>query len=359
MENPDDVGDSESAGKIVILQQTLGALMRRREFVGLLGAAALGFPRPGHSQTRTDLPVVGFLVPARLDTKAARERIDDLRKGLQEEGFIEGKNYSLAARSSEGNPARVAEIARELVALTPRVFVVVGSGVDVIRQSFPDIPQVFTAIAADPLALGWAQSYAHPGGMLTGNVMNAVGGEETMVQKRIGLFMQLVPGLKRIGMIASDVAVAMLKEKEALGKVAAGFGFELMHYSVKSVDDLEGAFAAGLRDDVSAFYISGEPLLSGNLSRVMNFVTASRKPSVGPYPDWGRAGLLMSYATDPADGVRKAGVYAAKILKGARPGDLPIEQASKFTLVINQKTATALGIVVPPTLLALADEVIE
>jgi putative ABC transport system substrate-binding protein len=189
--------------------------------------------------------------------------------------------------------------------------------------------------------------------------MNAVGGEETMTQKRIGLFKQIVPDLTRLGMIASDVAVATLKEKDALRKVAGELGFELVHYGLKTIDDLEGAFAAGLRDDVSAFYISGEPLLSGNLSRVMTFVTASRKPSVGPYPDWGRAGLLMSYATDPGDGVRKAGVYAAKVLKGAKPGDLPIEQASKFTLVINQKTAKALGITVPPTLLAVADEVIE
>jgi putative tryptophan/tyrosine transport system substrate-binding protein len=141
--------------------------------------------------------------------------------------------------------------------------------------------------------------------------------------------------------------------------VAAELGFELVHYSLKTVDDLEGVFAAGLRDDVSAFYISGEPLLTANLSRVITLVTASRKPTVGPYPDWGRAGLLMSYATDPLDGVRHAGIYAAKILNGAKPGDLPIEQASKFTFVINLKTAKALGIVVPPTLLSLADEVIE
>jgi putative tryptophan/tyrosine transport system substrate-binding protein len=123
--------------------------------------------------------------------------------------------------------------------------------------------------------------------------------------------------------------------------------------------DLESAFASGLHDDVSAFYISGETLLIANLSRVMPFVVASRKPSVGTYPDWGRAGLLMSYASDVVDGFRHAGAYAAKILNGAKPGDLPIEQASKFTLVINQKTAKALGIVAPPTLLALADEVVE
>lgn len=333
--------------------------MRRREFIGLIGTAALNFPRPGYAQTKTDLPVVGFLLPPKLDTTVAKDRIATLRKGLQEGGCIEGTNYSLAVRSTEGDLNRVPQIARELGGLTPRVFVVVGSGVDVFRRSFPGIPLVFTAIAADPIALGWAQSYVRPGGMLTGNVMNAVGGEETMTQKRIGLFKQLVPDLTRLGMIASDVAVAVLKEKDALQKVATELGFELVRYGLKTPDDLEAAFAAGLRDDVSAFYISGEPLLAGNLSRVMTSVTASRKPSVGTYPDWGRAGLLMSYATDPADGVRHAGIYAAKILNGAKPGDLPIEQASKFTLVINQKTAKALGIAVSPALLALADEVIE
>ena len=223
-----------------------------------------------------------------------------------------------------------------------------GAGLAV-RTVFPD--RWFTAFAADPIALGFVQSYVHPGGMITGNVMNAVGGEETVTQKRIGLFKELVPRLTRLGM--------MIAEKDALRNVAAQLGFEFVHYGLKTLDDLEGAFAAGLRDDVSAFYISGEPLLIANLSRVMASVTASRKPTVGPYPDWGRAGLLMSYSTNPVDGFRHAGAYVAKILSGAKPGDLPIEQASKFILVINRKTAKALGIVVPPTLLAVADEVIE
>jgi putative ABC transport system substrate-binding protein len=199
----------------------------------------------------------------------------------------------------------------------------------------------------------------HPGGMLTGNVMNAVGGEETITQKRIGLFKELVPNLVRIGMIAPANGVLAKEEKDALQKVASRLGFECVQYDISTIDDLENAFAAGLRDDVSAFYISGEPFMSANLARVMSFAKASGKPIVAPYPDWGRAGALMSYSTDPIDGARLAGVYAGKILHGARPGDLPVEQASKFTLVINLKTARALAISVPPTLLALADEVIE
>jgi len=333
--------------------------MRRREFIGLAGASALSIPRLGYAQTKTDLPVVGLLLLPKPDTTVARDRITMLRKGLQEEGFIEGTNYSLAVRFAEGDLNRLPQFARELGALNPRVIVVVGAGSSAVRQIVPDVPLVFTALAADPIALGFAQSYVHPGGMATGNVMNAVGGEETMTQKRIGLFKQLVPSLTRLGMIAPANGVLAMKEKEALQKVAAQLDFEFVLYGLNTIDDLESAFAAGLRDDVSAFYISGEPLLSANLARVMTFVTASRKPTVGPYPDWGRAGLLMSYATDPVDGVRRAGVYAAKILKGTKPGDLPIEQASKFTLVINQKTAKALGIAVPANLLALADEVIE
>jgi putative ABC transport system substrate-binding protein len=335
-----------------------GALMRRREFIGLIGTAALSFPRPGFAQTKTDLPVVALLLPT-ADNTHGKTRIAALRKGLQEAGFVDGTNYSLAVRFLEGDFNRVPELARELGALNPRVFVTVGFAGGPMRRSFPDIPLVFTAVAADPIALGLAESYAHPGGMITGNVMNAVGGEETMTQKRIGLFKQIVPNLTRLGMIASEFAVAVLKEKDALRKVATELGFELVHYSLETIDDVEAAFAAGLRDDVSAFYISGEPMLIANLSRVISSVTASRKPSVGPYPDWGRAGLLMSYATDPIEGVRHAGIYVGMILKGAKLGDLPIEQASKFTLVINQKTAKALGIVVPPNLLALADEVIE
>jgi putative tryptophan/tyrosine transport system substrate-binding protein len=335
--------------------------MRRREFIGLLGATGLSFPGPGYAQTKAELPVVGLLTPLKSDTTAAKDRVAALRKGLQEEGFVEGTNYSLAVRFSEGDSSRMPQLARELGALNPRVIVAVGAGggIDAVRLTFPELPLVFAGFAADPVALGIVQSYAHPGGMITGNVMNAVGGDETMTQKRIGLFKQLVPDVTRLGVIASDAAITSLNDRDALQKVATEFGFELSHYDFKTLDDLESAFAAALRDDVGAFYIAPEALLFANMSRIVTFVTASHKPSVGPFPEWGRAGLLMSYGSDPLDQVRHAGIYAAKILKGAKPSDLPIEQASKFTFVINLKTAEALGITVPPNLLALADEVIE
>jgi putative tryptophan/tyrosine transport system substrate-binding protein len=238
--------------------------------------------------------------------------------------------------------------------------VAAANAASAIRRSFPNLPLVFTGFAADPVALGFAESYARPGKMAAGNVMNAIGGEEAMTQKRIGLFKDLVPGLTRLGMIAPDPGLGLaITEKEALRKVATQLGFEFVHYGLNTFDDLEGALASGLRDGVSAFYISGEPLLFNNMARVLPLVLAAAKPTVGVYPEWGRAGLLMTYSSDLVDGFRQAGTYVAKILGGTKPGDLPIEQASKFTLVVNQKTAKELGIAVPPTLLTLADEVIE
>ena len=289
------------------------------------------------------------------------ERLKDwiaaLRTGLQEAGFIEGTNYSLAMRFANGEFDRLPSLAKKLGALQPRVIVAAGNAVRAVR-ALPEIPLVFTGVAVDPVATGLVQSYTRPGGMITGNVMNAMGSEEAITQKRIGLFKELVPGLTLLGMIGPKDLLS-IAELTALQKVSGHFGFEVTNYVIQTGDDLEGAFASGRRDGVSAFYISGEPLLFSNISRVMSLVAASGTPTVGTFPEWGRAGLLMSYSSDIQDGFRHAGTYAAKILGGTKPGDLPIEQASKFTFVINLKTAKALGIAVPPTLLSLADEVIE
>jgi len=330
--------------------------MKRREFIGLIGTAAFSFARPGYAQTKIDLPLVGVLVPRTLEP--AKDALAALCIGLQEAGFVEGTNYSFAMRFANGDLDRLPSLAMELGALKPRVIVASSVAARAVRTVLPDVPLVFTSISVDPIAYGFAQSYTRPGGMMTGNVTNAMGSEEGLTEKRIGLFRELVPGLTRVGMIGPK-GTLYKAELTALRNVSGHFGFELAEYAIERLDDLEGAFASGVRDGVSAFYISGEPLLFNNMSRVMPLVAASGKPSVGVYPEFGRAGLLMSYSSDTLDGFRHAGTYVAKILTGTRPGDLPIEQASKFTLVINLKTAKGLGISVPATLLSLADEVIE
>ena len=292
-----------------------------------------------------------------------KARLAALRLGLQQAGLVEGKNYSFIVRFADGDTSRITALAKEIGELNPKV-VVVGTFPNTTRKAIPHIPIVFTAFAGDPIAQGLIETYAHPGGLLTGNVMNAVGGEETMTEKRIGFFKQLVPSLTRLGMLAPVVArvpssTILVEERNALRKMALHFGFEFTEYRVATLDDLESAFASARRDDVDGIYISGEPEFVTNMPRVMPFVVALGKPSLGQAADMARAGLLMSYSSDYSDGFRKAGLYVAKILAGSKPGDLPVEQASKFIFAINLKTAKTLNITVPPGLLALADELFE
>jgi putative ABC transport system substrate-binding protein len=193
--------------------------------------------------------------------------------------------------------------------------------------------------------------------------MNAIGGEESLTAKRLGFFKDLVPNIRRLGMIGVvDYGVARLEisEEAALRKVTGQLGIGFESYEIKAtLEDIEAVLSKALSDGVDAFYISGDPVLTYKMSVVMPGILATGKPAFGPYPDWARAGVLLTYSQDALDGFRRAGAYAAKIVRGANPGDLPIEQASKFWLVINLKTARQLGLAVPPNLLTLADEVIE
>ena len=222
----------------------------------------------------------------------------------------------------------------------------------------PTCPWSSHRMPPTPSKQGFAESYVHPGGHATGNVMNAVGGEQALTGKRFNFFRELVPDLKALGFVGSSSILAA-EELNALQSVAAQLGFEIVRHELRGLDDVEPAVSASIRDGVGALYISGEPLLYTNMGRVLPLVMAPGKPTVGTYPEWGRAGLLMSYSADLIDDFRRAGIYAAKILGGEKPANLPIEQASKFVLVLNLRTAKALGITAPDRLLAVADEVID
>jgi putative ABC transport system substrate-binding protein len=307
---------------------------------------------PGRARAQKDLPLVAVLIPG--TEPQANARIAEIRAGLKEAGLVEGVNYTFAMRYADAVLARLPGLVQELAALKPRVIVSVGIA-PVVSKYAPDLPHVFTAIADDPVRMGLVQSFAHPGGNTTGNVMTALGGEDTLTQKRIGLFRELVPGLRRLGFVGT---ASNLGETEiaALRAVGAHFGYELVQHDIQGVDDVERAVAA-MKDGVDAFYVSGQPNMYTQIGRVARLVTASGKPSVGTYPDWARAGLLMSYQSDLNEGFRRAGRTAARVLRGENPGDIPIEQASKFLLVLNATTARQLGITVPPTF--LPDEVVE
>ena len=327
--------------------------MRRREFLKLPSVAVLAASWPAYA---TDLPIVAVLTPGNI--KLSDDRILAIRKGMQEAGLKEGVDYSFARRYADGVFDRLPGLDLELAALKPRVIIASAAAAPVVHKTLPDLPLVFTSIAADPIKLGFAESYVHPGGHATGNTMSAVGGEETLTQKRMNFFKELVPDLKRLAFIGSPSGLATI-ELAALQAVASQFGFEIVRHPLAGLDDVEGAVAASVRDGVDAIYVSGEPLLYNNMARVLPLVTAPGKPTVSTYPEWGRAGLLMSYSADLIDDFRRAGIYAAKILRGEKPADLPIEQASKFVMVLNLKTAKSLGIAVPDRLLTVADETIE
>ena len=326
--------------------------MRRRQFTGLSGMLAAILAWPAFAQG--NLPVVAVFIPGL--AAQTSDRIDALRAGLRDGGLVEGTHYTFALRFGDGVAARWQGLIMELGALKPSVIVSAGVG-NVVKRLLPDTPQVFTAIAVDPIKLGMVDSFAHPGGNVTGNVLNPGGDDHSMTQKRIELFRQLVPSLKRLGFLGTKKNMLVEEEIDALRSMAGRLGLEIVHHELQTVEDIDASIAASVQDGVDAFYVSGEPLLIGNVARTVEAIAASGKPAFGTLPDWGRAGLLMSYSADVPDGFRRAGIYAARIVRGEKPGDLPIEQPSKFTLVVNARTAKRLGITLPATF--LADEVID
>ena len=335
--------------------------MRRRAFLQAAGSGALAWPMRAWAQRDGKPPLIAVLFPG--TDEFFRPRLAAVRRGLTDEGLVEGRDYVLESRIAGGDFSQLPRLAGELDALKPRVFVAAAQAVGTVRKLRPDAPLVFTAIAVDPIAVGLAKSYTKPGGTATGNVMNAIGGEESLTAKRLGFFRDLVPNIRRLGMIGvADYGVARLETSEAaaLTKVTTQLGIQFDSYEVKStLEDFDAVLSKALGEGVEAFYISGDPALTFRIPVVMPRILATGKPAFGPYPDWAQAGLLLTYSSDAIDGFRRAGAYAAKIIRGANPGDLPIEQASKFWLVINLRTARQLGIKPPPDLLALADEVIE
>nr|WP_063702534.1 ABC transporter substrate-binding protein [Bradyrhizobium centrolobii] len=337
--------------------------MRRRAFLQASGSAVITWPMRAWAKKDTKLLLVAVLFPS--TEELFNPRVAALRGGLKDEGMVEGRDYLLETRVASGDFSQLPRLTQELDARQPEVFVAAATAAAVVHSVLPDRPLVFTGMAVDPIAVGLAESYRKPGGTATGNVINAVGGEDSLAEKRVGFFKDLVPNIERLGMIGvvwdPQVLQGVLSHQEetALQKVSVQLGFRFENYAVKTHEDIEGVFAKALSDGVDALYISGDPLLTSNMSRVMPHILAAGKPTLGVYPEWGRAGLLLTYSTDALDGYRRAGAYAAKIVRGVKPADLPIEQASKFWLVVNLKTAKQLGISVPPNLLVVADEVID
>jgi putative ABC transport system substrate-binding protein len=326
--------------------------MLRREFITLLSGATLAWPLAARGQQPAKLPTIGFLGPytASLDG----HRVAALVQRLRELGWIEGRTVNIEYRWSEGRKELATEIAAEFVRL--KVDVIVTSGtVQIIaaKQATSVIPIVFAA-AGDPIGNGLVASLARPGGNATGLSLQ----QTDAVGKRLELLKEVVPSLRRLAIMAngdSPPAVSDMHETQAAARM---LGLEVVIQEIGRSEDIARAFAA-FRAHVEAIYVCNDPFLSGNRIGIADLALSGGLPTMNTVKEYVEAGGLISYGPSFLDLYRRSADFVDKILRGAKPGDIPVEQPTRFELIINLKTAQALGLTVPLSLLGRADEVIE
>ena len=324
--------------------------MKRREFITLLGASAAAWPLAARAQQ--PMPVVGFLSAA----TTLSERLRALGQGLKETGYIEGDNVLLAFRFAEGQHDRLPALALELVRRQVSV-IVAGStpAVFAARAATTTIPIVFI-LPEDPVALGLVTSLPRPGGNATG--INFVSGE--LAAKRLELLRELVPAVTRVAVLVNPgdttATEATLRD---LKTAARTIGVQIQVLNAGTRQEIHTAFVAMTRERPNALFLGGDPFFTSRRVQLATLSARHAIPLVSQAREITEVGGLMSYGANVADAFRQAGVYAGRILKGAKPADLPVVQSSRFELVINAETARTLDLTVPPSLLAIADEVIE
>jgi putative tryptophan/tyrosine transport system substrate-binding protein len=320
--------------------------MRRRDFITLLGGAAAAWPLAAHAQ-RTKTPQVGILDPGVSHLFAA------FRQGMRDLGYIEAQNISYVYRSAEGRPEFVPRLASELAGLQLDVIVTAATlPVRAVKDATSTIPIVFAALG-DAVATGAVTNLARPGGNITGlSFLNT-----EISAKRLGLLRETLPGARRVAVFSDPSVVRTFVE--ATEEAARDVGLELRVLEIPAPEALEGAFDAAVKWRADALNVLSSAFFNAQRVRIAELATKFRLPAMYESDEFVRAGGLMAYGASFYDLFRRAATYVDKILKGAKPGDLPVEQPTKFQLVINLKTARALGLTIPPTLLALANEVIE
>jgi putative ABC transport system substrate-binding protein len=307
------------------------------------------------AQQPKKVPRIGYLSG---DAANYSTRSEAIRQALRELGYIEGQNIAIEYRNAEGKFDRLPELAAELVRVKVDIIVVAG-GVPVIRpvkDATNTIPIVMLGVPADPVEAGLVESLARPGGNVTGVTTLS----RELAAKRLELLKEAVPNVVRVAVFYDPaIRASVIEVKEVLPVAARALGLNVQPWEIRTVAGFDKAFAALNKDRPDALYPSGGALLRANQKRIADFGLKSRLPSVYNRREAVEAGGLMSYAANDDDQYRRAAVYVDKILKGAKPGDLPIEQPTKFDFVINLKTAKQIGVTIPPNVLARADRVIK
>ena len=326
--------------------------MRRREFITLLGGAA-AWPLKARAQ-QSAMPVIGFM-----SARSQEDSVDGLeafRRGLKEGGFTEGENVAIEFRWALGDYTRLPALAADLVGRQVAVIVAAGgepSGLAA-KAATTTIPIVF-GIGGDPVKAGLVDSFSRPGGNVTGVTLLT----SLMEPKRLGLLRDLVPGVALIGVLINpDFPPAALQQQQIEG-AARAIEQRIVITKASNDDALEAAFRSLMQEGAGALLVTAAPYFDTRRDRIIAFAARQRLPAIYQFREYAIAGGLLSYGVSIAEGYRQYGIYAARILKGANPAELPVHQPTKFELVINLKTATALGLKISDNLLTLADEVIE
>jgi putative tryptophan/tyrosine transport system substrate-binding protein len=328
--------------------------MKRREFITLLGGAAVAWPVAARAQ-QPAMPVIGFLSPISLDTLA--DRLRGFRQGLRKSGYIEGDNVTIAYRWAENQIDRLPELAAELVRRPVTVIVTVaGAGPALAaKEATKTIPIVFVT-AEDPVRAGLVASLARPGGNATGVNLFSL----ELVAKRLELLRELVPAAVRVVVLINPANTAFAETTlRDVEPAARALGLQIQVLRATTSSEIDAAFATFVRARPDALFVGNDPFFTTRRVQLATAAAHHSIPATFGSREVAEAGGLMSYGSNIADAWHQLGAYVGRILKGAKPAELPVVQSSKFELVINAQTARTLGLTVPPTLLARADEVIE
>ncbi len=326
----------------------------RRKFVAVLGGAAVALPFAARAQQPVTAPVIGYLSSGTPAGFIAL--VDAFRSGLNEAGFVEGRNVTIIFRWSEGHDERLPALVGELIQGHAAVIVATGGNSPAVaaKMATMTIPIVFTG-GQDPVRLGLVESLGRPGGNATG-VLNIAA---ELTAKQLELFRELLPADALIAVLANTAFPASEEQITELETAAGRLGQKIAVFRVGAESEFETVFAAMAQQGAGALYVVADPFFTSRATHLVALAAQHAMPATYSFPNFAAVGGLMTYGANLLDQHRQAGIYAGRILKGAKPADLPVLQPTKFDLVINLKTAKSLGIEVPARLLALADKVIE
>jgi putative tryptophan/tyrosine transport system substrate-binding protein len=327
--------------------------LKRREFITLLGGTAVAWPLAAHAQQSGRVYRIGVLETAPAASNVAN--FDALRKGLRELGYFEGQNLVLDYRSADGRPERFPQLAAELLRLNVDLIVTRGTPAVMAAKNATETIPVVMAASGEPVVAGVVAGLARPGGNVTG--LSALTSE--LVAKRLELMRETVPGIRRIAFLQNMENSVAPSQWEEFKTAAPSLGFEAQLLDVREPEHIVGAFDTAIAQRVDAILVGNDTVTLANRRQVVELATKHRMPAMYHAREFVDVGGLMTYSVSFPDLYRRAATFVDKIFKGAKPADLPVEQPTKIELIVNVKAAKAIGLAIPESLLARADEVIE